>query len=60
MKIAVRSNAYYRKWHRRFAWFPVFSTQDTHVVCLRTVERRDTCSQAAAWMCAPLYVYRTL
>jgi hypothetical protein len=44
------------QWHRWRAWFPVYLSSGW--VWGQTVERRNVCSEAAAWACDPIWEYR--
>lgn len=43
------------EWHPWFAWHPI--RVDGEIVWLEWVWRRDICSDAAAWACAPIWEY---
>lgn len=44
------------QWRHWFAWFPVYVAG--HLKWARAVERRNICSEAAAWACDPIWEYR--
>ncbi len=53
MKIKLRDNT---KWHNWFAWHPVQVGSELMWLC--NIQRRDVCSEGAAWACAPIWEYR--